>query len=70
MTVRTGRQGERGGLRERLASWGVVLALVAFVLCFGAAVFFGVGDRWPPSWYFGTIPDVPGQSPFSTERVR
>jgi hypothetical protein len=54
--------------RDRAISWGVVLALIAFILVFGAAVFVSVGDRWPPSWDFGTLPDVPGQSPFSTER--
>jgi len=70
MTDRSNHEKETSGALDRAISWGVVFGLVAFVLVFGAAVFFAVGDRWPPSWDFGTIPDVPGQSPYSTERLK
>jgi hypothetical protein len=67
MTDLTNHEKEPSPVRDRVISWGVVFGLIVFVLVFGAAVFFTVGDRWPPSWDFGTLPDVPGQSPFSTE---
>ncbi len=39
---------------------------IAFVL-WGLSVFFLVGDRGSGEWMLGSQPDVPGQSPVSTE---
>ena len=50
-------------------TWAFVLLLVCYIFAFGSIVFFAVGDRWPADWNFGAVPDVPGQSPYSTERI-
>ena len=56
--------------RERLKAWAVVLAIVAFILVYGFLVYRIVGDRGPPGWDFGAVPDVPGESPYATERLK
>jgi hypothetical protein len=49
-------------------SWLVPLAIAAVFLIWGLAIFFLVGDKGPPAWDFGVVEDIPGQSPYSTER--
>jgi len=49
---------------------GLMLGLVIAVLflLWGLFIFIMVGDKGPPSWDFGTMEDIPGQSPYSTNR--
>jgi hypothetical protein len=49
-------------------SWLVPCAIAALFLIWGLAIFFLVGDKGPPAWDFGAVEDIPGQSPYSTER--
>ena len=28
-----------------------------------------VGDKGPPSWDFGVVRDIPGESPYATQRA-
>jgi hypothetical protein len=55
---------------RNLNPWLAVLALAAVFLLWGLFIFFKVGVKWPPSWDFGAIPDVPGQSVYSTHPVQ
>jgi len=48
--------------------WIVVVAMAVVFILWGLFIFFTVGDKGPPSWDFGVIKDIPGESPYSTER--
>lgn len=48
--------------------WFIVVAMAVLFILWGLFVFFTVGDKGPPSWNFGVIKDIPGESPYSTER--
>ncbi len=50
-----------------LRSWLIVVAIAALFLIWGLFVFFSVGDKGPPEWYFGVVEDIPGESPYATE---
>jgi len=55
---------------ERKATLKSILLPVAIAVAFviwGLTVFFLVGDRGSGEWILGSQPDVPGQSPYSTE---
>lgn len=47
-------------------SWAVVTALSLGVLLWGLFIFWTVREPPPPSWDFGAVQDIPGQSPYST----
>jgi len=49
-------------------SWIFVLAIAFLFILWGLFIFFTVGDKGPPSWDFSVIKDIPGESPYSTER--
>jgi len=54
--------------KTRGKSWLVPFAIAVLFLIWGLAIFFLVGDKGPPAWDFGVVEDIPGQSPYSTER--
>ena len=54
--------------RTNLRGWIIVIAMAVMFVAWGLFIFFTVGDKGPPSWDFGVIRDVPGESPYSTER--
>ena len=56
--------------KETLRSLGIVLAIAVFFLIWGFTIFFTVGEKGPPSWDFGTVQDIPGESPYSTHRIK
>jgi len=49
---------------------GLLMSIVIAVLflIWGLFVLIMVGDKGPPSWDFGVVEDIPGQSPYSTNR--
>jgi len=55
---------------ERIKTWLIVLLMVVGILTYGIVVYVSIGDKGPPAWRYGAIPDVPGESPFSTEPVK
>jgi hypothetical protein len=70
---------ERGKMRDikinsagggNLNFWLAVLVLAAVFLIWGLFIFFTVGVKWPPAWDFGALPDVPGQSIYSTHALQ
>jgi quinol-cytochrome oxidoreductase complex cytochrome b subunit len=54
--------------KATLRSWMIIIAMTFLFLLWGLFIFFAVGDKGPPPWNFGVVEDVPGQSPYSTER--
>jgi len=55
---------------EKIKTWLLVFLIVLGILTYGTIVYLTVGDKGPPVWRYGAIRDVPGESPFSTERVK
>jgi hypothetical protein len=49
-------------------SWLLPIAIAVLFFFWGMLIFFMVGDKGPPGWNFGTVEDIPGQSPYSTGR--
>ncbi len=49
-------------IRGWLAAVGLALALFVY----GMFAYLVIGDKGPPDWDFGTVPDIPGQSIYST----
>ncbi len=60
--------GRDEGVREKKRGWLIVAAMAFLFLCWGLFLFFTVGDKGPPAWDFGVVQDIPGQSPYATER--
>jgi hypothetical protein len=56
--------------REDNGLSGFMLGIIIAVLfiCWGLIIFFLVGDKVPPAWDFSVVEDIPGQSPYSTNR--
>ena len=52
---------------EKFKSWAIIFLIVAAILIYGSVVYLTIGDKGPPEWSFGAVPDVPGQSVYSTE---
>jgi hypothetical protein len=57
-------------IRETLRSLGIVVGMALLFFIWGLAIFFTVGDKGSPSWDFGTVQDIPGESPYSTQRIK
>lgn len=57
-------QKEKPGIKD----WLVPIAIAALFLLWGLLIFFMVGNKGQPPWDFGVVEDIPGQSPYSTER--
>jgi len=51
-----------------LKDWLVPIAIAVLFLLWGLVIFFMVGNKGQPPWDFGAVEDIPGQSPYSTER--
>jgi hypothetical protein len=51
-----------------LKDWLVPIAIAVLFLLWGLLIFFMVGNKGRPPWDFGVVEDIPGQSPYSTER--
>ena len=55
---------------EKIKTWLIVLLMVVGILGYGVVVYVTIGDKGPPGWNYGAVPDVPGESPFSTESAK
>jgi hypothetical protein len=62
MTIGEEQKGEKGSL----GLWIIVCGLSLAFLAYGLIAFLAIGDKGPPGWDFGAIPDTPGKSSFST----
>ncbi len=48
----------------------IVAAIALSFFVWGLVIFFSVGDKGSPSWDFGIVPDIPGESAYSTHPLR
>jgi nicotinamide riboside transporter PnuC len=58
------RVSDRGGT----LAWIMVVGIALLFALWGLLIFTAVGDKGPPTWDFGAVQDVPGESPYSTDR--
>jgi hypothetical protein len=56
--------------KATLRGFAVVVGIALGFLLWGFLVYFAVGDKGAPSWNFGVVPDIPGQSPYSTHSTK
>lgn len=47
-------------------TWAVLSGIALTFLAWGLLLFFVLGDKGPPIWDFSVIPDIPGESAYST----
>ena len=53
---------EKGNFR----GWLIVIGIAVFFLAWALFAYFLVGDKGQGPWDFGTVADIPGESPYST----
>jgi len=51
-----------------MRSFLIIVGIAVLFVCWGLFVFFTVGDKGSPPWDFGVVKDIPGESPYSTQR--
>ncbi len=47
-------------------TWSILGGIAIVFLAWGFLLFFVIGDKGPPEWDFSVIPDIPGESTYST----
>lgn len=47
-------------------TWSIISAIAVGFLAWGLLIYFVIGDKGPPGWDFSVIPDVPGESIYSS----
>jgi hypothetical protein len=57
---------DRNIRRMALRGWLIVCAIAILFTLYGFLAFFVIGDKGPPDWDYGSLPDVPAQSEYST----
>ena len=57
---------DRALRRTALRGWLIVCAMAILFALYGFLAFFIVGDKGSPDWDYGSLPDVPAQSEYST----
>jgi hypothetical protein len=65
-----GNPDHRESSKETLRSLSIALAMAVFFFAWGLMIFLTVGEKGPPSWDFGIIQDIPGESPYSTHKIK
>lgn len=48
-----------------LGIWILIAGLFCYFLAYSGLVYFAIGDKGPPDWDFGTVRDVPAESPYA-----
>ena len=61
---------DRALRRTALRGWLIVCAMAILFTLYGFLAFFVIGDKGSPDWDYGSIPDVPAQSEYSTYPYR
>ena len=61
---------ERREGRTALAGWLIVCAVALLFTLYGFFAYFVIGDKGSPDWDYGSIPDLPAQSAYSTYPYR
>lgn len=47
-------------------TWGILGGMAVAFLAWGFLLFFTIGDKGPLDWDFSVIPDIPGESAYSS----
>ena len=47
-------------------TWSIVCGIAIAFFVWGLLFYFIIGDKGPPGWDFSVIPDIPGQSTYSS----
>lgn len=63
-------EGRGAASRMGLRGWLIVCAMSVLFVLYGFFAFYVIGDKGPPDWDFGSLPDVPGESVYSTYPYR
>ncbi len=50
-----------------IRGWLVVIGLALSLFIYGMFAYLVIGDKGPPEWDFGTVPDIPAQSFYSSK---
>ncbi len=56
----------KGNDKSTIGSLIIVIVIAISFLAWGLFIFFSVGDKGSPSWDFGIVQDIPGESVYST----
>ncbi len=62
-----------GSTAAEYKSWVSYLVPLTIALTFlgwGLFIFYAVADKEPAAWFYGSIPEVPGQSEYSTSAAK
>jgi hypothetical protein len=51
---------------NEVKTWSIIGAIAAGFLAWGLLIYFVIGDKGPPGWDFSVIPDIPGESTYSS----
>ncbi|MBI4762988.1 MAG: hypothetical protein HY787_00075 [Deltaproteobacteria bacterium] len=65
----TEHQGPHEKKESTVKSWIVVLSIAFFFFFWGLCIYYAVGVGQPPSWRYGVVQDLPGQSVYSVQGV-
>jgi hypothetical protein len=52
--------------QSAVKTWSILTAIAVGFLFWGLLIFFVIGEKGPPDWDFSVIPDIPGESTYST----
>ena len=61
---------DRGSHGVAIRGWLIVCAVAVLFTLYGFFAFLIIGDKGPPDWDYGSMPDVPAQSIYSTYPYR
>jgi hypothetical protein len=57
---------DNGNRRTDAKSWAIISGLAIAVVLWGLFIFASIGDKGLPPWDYTILPDVPGESAYST----
>jgi len=57
-------------IKSSLKTYIIILIIGLIIIVFGGLTFLLVGNKEDTSWNFGNKKMVPGESPYTTERVK
>ena len=55
--------------KSTLRTWSWICFMVGLILLKGVFTFLVVGDNGQPTWDYGTVEDVPGESPYAAYQL-
>ena len=66
---KTQPQGPEEKKESTAKSWIIVFSIALFFFLWGLFIYYAVGVGRVPSWRYGLVPDVPGQSVYSVQEA-